>query len=174
MNRIVRRLTAADAAAYRDIRLEALLAEPSNFGSDHAHELAFTEAEWARRAAVPGTYGVFDADRLIGIATLRGEELAKTRHRAHVNGVYVIPATRGTGASTALFEAMIAEARGLFLQLHLVVSVHNERARRFYERFGFVVYGTDPRGLNVDGRYTDDYLMVLRLDEGSRKVTDSE
>ena len=172
MNRTVRRLTAADAAAYRAIRLEALLAEPTNFGSDHALEQGFTEAEWARRATENGAFGVFDGNRLVGIATLRGEQLAKTRHRAHVNAVYVVPAARGTGASTALFEAMIAEARGVYLQLHLVVSVHNERARRFYERFGFVVYGTDPRGLNVDGRFSDDYLMVLRLDEGSRKVTD--
>ena len=45
-------------------------------------------------------------------------------------------------------------------------------ACRLYERHGFVTYGEDPRGLNVDGRFSDDYLMVLRLDEGSRKVTD--
>ncbi|WP_156342906.1 GNAT family N-acetyltransferase [Devosia sp. A16] len=45
----------------------------------------------------------------------------------------------------------------------------NDRARRLYERHGFVIYGEDPRGLKVDGVFYDDYLMVLRLDEGSGK-----
>jgi RimJ/RimL family protein N-acetyltransferase len=68
-----------------------------------------------------------------------------------------------------LIAAVIAEARNHVLQLHLAVTQDNDRARRLYERHGFVTYGEDPRGLQVDGVFYDDYLMVLRLDEGSGK-----
>jgi RimJ/RimL family protein N-acetyltransferase len=81
----------------------------------------------------------------------------------------VKPEARGKGASRVLFETLIESARQEVVQLHLVVTTHNERARRFYEHFGFEIYGTDPRGLKVDGRYYDDYLMVLRLDEGGKE-----
>jgi RimJ/RimL family protein N-acetyltransferase len=68
-----------------------------------------------------------------------------------------------------LFETLIAAARSRVAQLHLAVTTDNEPARRLYERFGFQITGTDPRGLRVEGRFYDDYLMILRLDEGSQE-----
>ena len=62
-----------------------------------------------------------------------------------------------SGSSTSPLPVMISEAS------------LSATASRLYERHGFVTYGEDPRGLKVDGVFYDDYLMVLRLDEGSGK-----
>ena len=169
MNWTTRRLGANDALSYRDIRLEGLLTEPASFGSDHAREVGRTEPEWASQLGANFTFGVFEGNDLVGVATFVPEKMEKVKHRAHVVAVYVKPKARGKGASRALFEILIESARREVLQLHLVVTMHNERARRFYEHFGFQIYGTDPRGLKVDGRFYDDYLMVLRLDEGGKE-----
>jgi RimJ/RimL family protein N-acetyltransferase len=164
-----RRLGPEDALAYRDIRLEGLVTEPAAFGSTHDREAPRTPAQWADQLGRNFTFGVFDGSELVGVATFLPEELEKTAHRAHLVAVYVKPAARGKGASRALFETLIAEARNRVVQLHLAVTTDNEPARRLYERFGFEIYGTDPRGLKVNGRFYDDYLMVLRLDEGSKE-----
>ncbi|MGN6461841.1 MAG: GNAT family N-acetyltransferase, partial [Pseudolabrys sp.] len=96
----------------------------------------------------------------------------KRQHRADIFGVYVKPKARGRGASQRLFATLIEAAREMVVQLHLTVTTRNERALTFYRRLGFEIYGTEPRSLLVDGCYYDEYLMVLRLDEGQRKVTD--
>jgi RimJ/RimL family protein N-acetyltransferase len=166
---VARRLGPEDALAYRDIRLEGLKREPAAFGSTHEREAPKTPSQWAEQLGHNFTFGVFEGADLVGVATFIPEELEKTAHRAHLVAVYLKPAARGKGASRVLFETLIAEARKHVVQLHLAVTTDNEPARRLYQRFGFEIYGTDPRGLNVDGRFYDDYLMVLRLDEGSQE-----
>ncbi len=168
----VRRLEAADAAAYRDIRLEALENAPAAFGSDVPRERAFAESVWRDRLAANPTFGVFEADELVGTATLARLPGEKRHHRAEILGVYVKPTARGRGASRLLLETVIGAAGEEIVQLHLCVTTHNEAARRLYERLGFQIYGTEPRSLYLEGFYYDEYLMVLRLQEGSRKVTD--
>ena len=119
-------------------------------------------------------FGLFEAGVLVGVAGFYREGMRNTKHRGHLIGVYLTPSARGRGGSDLLIAAVIAEARNHVLQLHLAVTQSNLAARRLYERHGFAIYGEDPRGLLIDGVYYDDYLMVLRLDEGSRKVTDNE
>ena len=161
-----RRLTPGDVDAYRAIRLEALRLEPTAFASDDGREGALDDAEWRGRLERNHVVGAFDGDRLVGVAMFFVEGMDKTRHRGHVVAVYVRPEARGRGAGRGLMDAIIAEARGKAAQLHLAVTDGNGAARRLYERAGFEVYGVDPRALRVDGRYYDEQLMVLRLDEG--------
>jgi ribosomal protein S18 acetylase RimI-like enzyme len=171
---LIRRLTAADAAAYRDIRLEALALEPTAFSSDVNREAGLTPAEWAARLERNLTVGAADATALSGVATLLTDTGAKTRHRAHVVAVYVRPSARGRGVGRAMLEMLIGAAPDHVGQVNLSVTTDNAAARWLYERLGFEVYGTEPRGLFVDGRYYDQYLMMLRLEEGGRKVTSDE
>jgi len=170
----IRRLTAADAAAYRDIRLEALRTEPTAFSSDANREAGLTPSEWAARLERNLTVGAADAAALSGVATLLTETGAKTRHRAHVAAVYVRPAARGRGVGRAMLAMLIGAAPDHVEQLNLSVTTDNAAARRLYERLGFETYGTEPRGLLVDGRYHDQYLMMLRPQEGGRNVTNVE
>ena len=169
MSWTTRRLAAADADAYRLLRIEGLQNSPASFGSSLAEEIDKPAAAWVDRLDKGFIFGLFDAEALVGTAGFYREAMLKSAHRGHLVGVYVSPGWRGRGGADLLIAAVIAEARNHVLQLHLAVTQDNDRARRLYERQGFVTYGEDPRGLKVDGVFYDDYLMVLRLDEGSGK-----
>jgi RimJ/RimL family protein N-acetyltransferase len=166
---ITRRLAAADAEAYRALRIEGLRDSPASFGSSLAEEIDKPAAAWVDRLDKGFVFGLFDAEALVGTAGFYREAMLKSAHRGHLVGVYLSPGSRGRGGADLLIAAVIAEARNHVLQLHLAVTQDNPTARRLYERHGFVTYGEDPRGLKVDGVFYDDYLMVLRLDEGSGK-----
>lgn len=63
----------------------------------------------------------------------------------HINNVAILPALRGQGIGTQLFERVFAEARRLGARrATLEVRASNEAARRLYERLGFYVAGTRP------------------------------
>lgn len=161
---LVRRLTAADAAAYRDLRLQALQNAPTAFGSSYEAESRQTVADfegWMTRSYIAGAWlgGV-----LVGSASFFRLDSAKAAHRGNIWGVYVHPDARGHGVARALMTDVLAFARTQVQQVHLAVVTDNDSARKLYEHLGFVTYGTEPRALFVDGRYYDEHLMVLRLD----------
>jgi ribosomal protein S18 acetylase RimI-like enzyme len=159
----VRRLGEADVQIYRDIRLEGLRTEPSAFGSTEAEEATLTDDDNRARLAKAPTFGAFDGSAMVGTAAYSIEVGEKTKHRAHLVGVYVREDARGTGAGRMLLDTVIESARQDVTFLYLQVTQDNARAVRFYERAGFTIYGRDPGGLFVDGTMYQDYLMMLRL-----------
>jgi RimJ/RimL family protein N-acetyltransferase len=48
-------------------------------------------------------------------------------------------------------------------QVLLGVGAHNVAAIQTYQKFGFELYGTEPRALKVGSAYVDEQLMILRL-----------
>jgi RimJ/RimL family protein N-acetyltransferase len=161
---IVRQLRAADAAAYRELRLEALQNAPTAFGSNYEAESKQTVADfegWMTRSYIAGAW--LDGE-LVGSASFYRLDSAKASHRGNIWGVYVRPAARGHGVARALMTEILAFARKEVQQVHLAVVTDNASAHALYERLGFVTYGTEPRALFVDGRYYDEHLMVLRFD----------
>ncbi len=88
----------------------------------------------------------------------------KTRHRATV-AIALIKKYWGLGIGTAMFEEMIAVARKRGIsQLELEYIEGNERARRLYEKMGFVKYGERPDSIRLkDGRSLKEILMFMRL-----------
>jgi ribosomal protein S18 acetylase RimI-like enzyme len=62
--------------------------------------------------------------------------------------VEILPAFQGRGVGTGIVRDLLAEARARDLPVTLQVLKENPRARRLYERLGFVVTGeTDTRHL---------------------------
>lgn len=55
---------------------------------------------------------------------------------------YILKPWHGSGASRALMEWVLAEARRRGDDLYLSVFTDNHRARRFYDRYGFEPVGT--------------------------------
>jgi RimJ/RimL family protein N-acetyltransferase len=161
---LVRQLTAADAAAYRDLRLEALQNAPTAFGSSYEAESKQTVADfegWMTRSYIAGAW--LDG-ALVGSASFYRLDSAKAAHRGNIWGIYVRPAVRGRGVARAVMENVLAFARTQVQQVHLAVVTDNASARKLYEHLGFTTYGTEPRALRVDGRYYDEHLMVLQFD----------
>jgi ribosomal protein S18 acetylase RimI-like enzyme len=161
---LIRRLTTADAAAYRELRLNGLRNAPTAFGSSYEAESKQTVADfegWMTRSYIAGAW--LDG-ALVGAASFYRLDGLKTAHRGNIWGVYVTPDARGHGIARALISHVIAHARTQVSQVHLSVVTENDSARRLYESLGFTIYGTEPRSLLVDGRYLDEHMMVLRFD----------
>ena len=88
----------------------------------------------------------------------------KTRHRATVS-IALRRAYWGQGIPGPMFEEMEAFARGRgVMQLELAYAQGNDRARRLYDRLGFVETGRGPDAIRLrDGTLLDEIFMVKKL-----------
>jgi ribosomal protein S18 acetylase RimI-like enzyme len=161
----VRRLLATDAAAYYALRLEGFTLHPLQFRVAPEDEHSQSLLEIGQKLEGTFVLGGFDAHDLIGIAGLTRFEGAKLRHRALLWGMYVSERARGSGLADELMKTLLAEARALEIrQVILTVAAENERAQRFYNRWGFAVYGTEPGAIRVAESYLDEVLMICLLE----------
>ncbi|MGV3572439.1 MAG: GNAT family N-acetyltransferase [Ramlibacter sp.] len=162
----IRLLTAADAAAYRALRLRGLREHPEAFTSSYGEDLQHPEQITAARlaSATHAFWGAFEGGKLVGIVGLERERRAKNRHKAIVVGMYVAGEAAGRGVARGLLGALLAQARGEGLEsLVLTVTEGNDKARRLYEAAGFRSFGIEPRAIKVDGRAYAKNHMVLDL-----------
>lgn len=164
----MRVLTAADAPAYREVRLAALHADPLAFLTTADEFAARPLAGVAERLAPKaGTVnlGAFLAGELVGLLTLVREDAAILSHRVNIYGVSVAPFARGRGCGDALLRAAVAHARTWagVTSLHLAVLHTQDRARRLYERHGFRVWGRQPDAVRRDGLVLTEEWMWLDL-----------
>jgi RimJ/RimL family protein N-acetyltransferase len=162
----IRRLagdTAADAALYRGIRLEALKDSPEAFGSTFATESAQPESWFADRLASSTVLGAFRGSELVGMAGFAIQQGQKRAHKGLLWGMYVRRAARTSGVGRLLIEAIFEVARPKVELIQLTVIKDNARARRLYASLGFVEYGLERNALKQDGRYYDEFLMAKDL-----------
>lgn len=160
----IRRLMADDAAAFRTVRLAALLDSPTAFGTSH-HEEVGQPLEWFAGRLVADDWvmlGAFADGSLVGIVGVAREAAAKERHRAAIRSMFVSPSARGRGVASALLGHALAAADALpgVWQVILTVTAGNAAAIRLYRAHGFTPYGLLPSSLHVGGRYYDDVLMI--------------
>jgi GNAT superfamily N-acetyltransferase len=153
----------ADAALYRDIRLEALSAHPEAFGSSHEYEAAQPLSWFSARLADSSVLGAFRDAELVGIVGLAIQQGQKKAHKGMIVGMYVQPDARRAGTGRLLMEAIIEIARRRVELVQLTVVRDNEQARRLYAGLGFDEYGVEWHSLKYDGRYYDEILMAKDL-----------
>ena len=159
----IRLLTPADAAVFREIRLDGLRQNPHAFLATFEHENAMPISRFEERTLTSSVFGAFVDGELLGVAGYRRQDGAKESHKAILWGMYVQPKGRNRGLGQDLIEAIVAHASRSIEQLKLVVTAGNEPAHRLYRRLGFSEYGRETRALKHDGRYFDDILMVRFL-----------
>jgi ribosomal protein S18 acetylase RimI-like enzyme len=108
-------------------------------------------------------FGAYAGGHIVGVAAFKQEAGPKERHKGIVGGVYVQPDARGQGVAAALIAATIESARNVVEQLTLTVVQGNGAAIALYRKFGFEVYGVEPRARKNPGGYVDKVLMVRDL-----------
>jgi RimJ/RimL family protein N-acetyltransferase len=164
----LRPLGADDLDSYRRLRLEALRAEPTAFGSSYEVEASARADKYRDRltgSAENYVLGAWQADRLVAMAGFVRETASKRLHIGAVWGMYVIPSLRGHGLGRRLLVELLRRARELPGLEHLLITVvsENAAAHALYRSLGFVAWGTEPAALKIDGVDYDDIHMLLRL-----------
>lgn len=163
-----------DLDRYRRLRLEALRAEPTAFGSSYEIEASARADKYRDRLlGLPDNFvlGACDGDQLIGIGGFFRETAPKRQHIGSVWGVYVTAAFRGRGIGRRLLAQVIERARELPDLEHILLSVTSDNAAAvaLYRSFGFEAWGTEPAALKYEGVDYDETHMLLRLLPGSHR-----
>jgi RimJ/RimL family protein N-acetyltransferase len=142
----VRRIRPGDAARMRALRLEMLADSPLAFLETIADAAARPHADYAARIArnsIGTGCGQFVAEsggRLVGHAG--GVAAPEERTLTVIFAVYLTPAWRGRGLLAELVDCVAAWSRAAGRpELLMEVVVGNDRAKRAYERLGFVDTG---------------------------------
>jgi GNAT superfamily N-acetyltransferase len=163
------RLERHHAADYRALMLEAYAAAPDAFTATVAERQGFPVSWWEKRLGEGNpdsvVFGAFVAGELAGAVGLARETRPKTRHKADVFGMYVVPRHRKLGLGAAMMEAVLAHARGWdgVRMLLLTVSEGNPAAQGLYERVGFVAFGIEPYAIREGERFIGKVHMALDL-----------
>ncbi len=137
---LIRRAVPDDWKVSRDIRLAALADAPHAFASTLDREIGLAEADWRSRLDSAVTYLAWHEGEPAGTAT--GLDHSGGAYPIpdawHLVGMWVRPASRGTGIAGDLVEAVAADARAAgAVAIGLWVTEVNGRAQAFYRRLGF-------------------------------------
>lgn len=163
MSEPVRRLGPEEWRLLREVRLRALADAPYAFGSTREEEAAREDEWWITSVTTLGWFIAEDGEEATGlIAAIPGKESGEN----HVISTWVAPQRRGSGVAQQLVAAVVAwasehGASGLVLD----VAENNSRARRFYEKAGFVATGATRPLRSHPGVTTHE----MRLELGARR-----
>lgn len=140
----VRSINGDDWVLWRDLRLEALVADAGAFGSTHKREAEFDEATWRQRmTSFEGRpIGTF-IDEVDGKAVgMAGIGFFENKTAPMLVSMWVRPVARSLGCGTRLVDAAIAWAREQAApELMLWVVRGNLDAIHLYKQCGFVASG---------------------------------
>jgi len=167
---LFRPLAPSDAAAFRDLRLEALSTHPEAFGSSYEEETPLSLDTIRSRIPASGPnaiYGAFSGDRLVGMAGFAAYDRPKAAHKGVMWGVYVQPDWRGRGLARELVRRVIDHASQHVIVLEAAVGLANESARRTYHALGFRPYGIERKALRVGDVFHDEELLFIDFQERS-------
>jgi ribosomal protein S18 acetylase RimI-like enzyme len=165
----VQRLITSDMSRYRDLMLHAYAAAPDAFTSTRDERAAEPDSWWQKRIADPEGHsialGAFHDDRLVGTVTLEFPVKPKTRHKAHLIGMFVHESSRRHGAGTQLVQAALsaARARPEIRLITLTVTEGNAAAIGLYERHGFRPFGIEPMAIATPDGYKAKVHMWIPL-----------
>ena len=164
----IREVVEADAEGYYVLRAQSEQEFPQFAGFNAERELS---AGRAGIAGILGAYpaegtvvwGAFEGNQLVAVTVLSRRLSPKYRHKAFLWGMYVKPEFRGSGVARVLMETAISWAKQHpeVIAVSLQVTSSNVRAQRFYEGFGFRVFGTERRSLLAAGEFHDVHYMEL-------------
>jgi ribosomal protein S18 acetylase RimI-like enzyme len=147
-----RKLTAADSAQYREIRLESLRLHPESFGSSFEGQRKLPKLMFEKALEEPiderFVVGAFDQQALIGICgfvPFASDDRGQLKGTGTIIQMYVKAAYRGRKIGLNLVKATLEEAFKIagIEQVVLGVAEGNVSAIRVYEQAGFRTYSLE-------------------------------
>lgn len=171
----IRRLGAADAAAFSALRREITRDNPVPMGLTFEEELTRTLDGFRAQLSSPlpnAMFGSFVDDELAATAAVsRAGQFPLSHHKMVMWGVFTSPRYRRQGLSRQVVEAALQHAfdNGVY-RVNLQVYVPNEPAIALYEAIGFVQYGIESEAVCLDGRYHDGVHMTLAKDRQNMQL----
>jgi ribosomal protein S18 acetylase RimI-like enzyme len=149
----VRVLSPSEWMILRDLRLEALRDAPEAFESTVESEALNQEADWLQRIGRRAV--AFVSGQPVGLVGWSPEHTDDPD--TELISMWVRPDLRGTPTAARLVQFVTDVARSRGGHVELAVRVDNVRARRFYEKCGFVATRED------QGQRSGKPLIWMRL-----------
>lgn len=113
------------------------------------------------------TLGAYSNNELAGVVsfTREGRNREKLRHKGILFRMYVSKDFRGQGIAKKLIEKLIERVKQIsdIEQINLTVIANNDKAKKLYEKFGFVTFGSENKAIKWKGKYFTEDQMVLQL-----------
>ena len=162
-------LAASDAAPYKALMLHAYEHAADAFTSTPEERAKEPDEWWIKRIAHPEgltvAFGDFQGQNLVGTVALEFSAKPKTKHKALVVGMYVLPPSRGNGSARALLQAAVqfCKERGDIRAVQLEVTEGNAPAATLYESLGFTAYGLEPMAVLTPTGFRSKVHMWLSL-----------
>ena len=125
----------------------------------------FTPEAWAEEFSDPGyRFRVAEVEcEVVGYVKLGPSALPiETDRRAiELRQLYILKGFHGVGIAHALMDWALEDARRQgFVEIYLTVYVDNQRARRFYDRYGFEAVG---RYDFMVGKHADEDIIMRKM-----------
>ena len=162
-------LAASDAAPYKALMMHAYEHAADAFTSTPQERAKEPDEWWIKRIAHPEgltvAFGDFEGERLVGTVALEFSAKPKTKHKALVVGMYVLPPSRGKGSARALLQAatQFCTERGGIRAAQLEVTEGNTPAVTLYESLGFTAFGVEPMAVLTPTGFMSKVHMWLSL-----------
>lgn len=165
----IRTLAKQDYEAFADLRTLGLATDPHAFWASKEEEGPELRQKFQDRIAHAFNFrlGAFVSDRLVGNMAFNRYGQYKLSFKGDIVGVYVHPDFRGMKIGDKLLAATIEKAFAIdgVTKLTLTVTANNAAAKNLYEKYGFIEYGLEKRGMRVGDTYYDQYFMDLEKEK---------
>lgn len=154
----IKKLPANSWQQYKNIRLQALQADPIAFGETYEQALTQTEEDWRRRIA-PMWFALAEHE-VVGMIGLLQETNASSKHKANMISMWIKPEFRGQGIGKKLIQELQTYAPTVgILKIYLYVTTTQISAIELYKALGFTTIGICKKNSFIQNQYFDQYLM---------------
>ncbi len=157
------RLRRVDGERFLALRKAALDCDPHCFRVSSADDAELGVPAWSQRLERDRVVAIERGGRLFGVGGFTRFQGEKLDHKGLIWGMYVAPDVRGSGAADLILASLLDHASAVVRLVQLTIMADNGRARRFYERHGFRVYGIEPCSVRRGQHFADEALMWLPI-----------
>ena len=161
----IRKLHEDDWGIFAEIRLRALLTDPSVFGSNYDTESKYTESDWRSRLKDRDTaiFAVFEKDKAVGMTGVVIDRNDPSRKTALLWGSWIEPEMRNKGLSKLFYTARLDWAKEQ-PDLERVIVSHrrsNVASKIANQRFGFAETHTVEKVWNDELSETEHFYELV-------------